>query len=48
MLETIQDFYQMGLYSKDDVNACVPFWITQAQADQITGTTATTTTTTTK
>ena len=45
MLETIKDFYQIGLYSKDDVNTCVPFWITQEQADQITGTSATTTTT---
>ena len=48
MLETIQYFYSAGMYTKDDVNTCVPFWITQEQADQITGTSAATTTTTTK
>lgn len=48
MLETIQYFYSAGMYTKDDVNTCVPFWITQEQADQITGTSETTTTTTTK
>lgn len=48
MLETIQYFYSAGIYTKDDVNTCVPFWITQEQADQITGTSAATTTTTPK
>lgn len=45
MFETIQYYYQLGVYTKDDVNTCVPYWITQEQADQITGATQTTTTT---
>lgn len=48
MFSTIQYFYSAGIYTKDDVNTCVPFWITQEQADQITGTSTTTTTTTNK
>lgn len=45
MFDTIEYYYQLGIYSNDDVNACVPIAITQEQADQITGTSATTTTT---
>lgn len=40
MFDTIQYYYQLGLYTKDDVNTCVPMFITQEQANQITATTA--------
>lgn len=46
MFNTIQYFYNAGLYTKDDVNTCVPYFINQDQANQITGATQTTTTTT--
>lgn len=45
MFDTIQYYYQLGTYTKDDVNTCVPMFITQDQANQITGATQTTTTT---
>ena len=46
MFNTIQYFYNAGFYTKDDVNTCVPYWITQEQADQIIGANTQTTTTT--
>lgn len=45
MFDTIQYYYQLGTYTKDDVNTCVSYFLTQDQADQITGATQTTTTT---
>lgn len=45
MFDTIQYYYQLGTYTKDDVNTCVPYFLTQDQANQITGATQTTTTT---
>lgn len=35
MFSTILFYYVDGFYSKDDVQSCVPMFITQEQAEQI-------------
>lgn len=35
MFNTILYYYMEGDFNKDNVQACVPFWINQEQANQI-------------
>lgn len=46
MFDTIQYYYQLGTYTKDDVNTCVSYFLTQDQANQIIGANTQTTTAT--